>query len=87
MYEGSAGYGARIETGKTGKTVFDIYDEWKAMRLSRELCGKLNDNDIDRVSFQVKGRADFMELAVYVPIKEAGSKGRDSEGVGWAVGG
>ena len=37
MYEGSAGYGARIETGKTGKTVFDIYDEWKAMRLSREL--------------------------------------------------
>ena len=27
-----------------------------------------------------------MELAVYVPTKEAGSKGRDSEGVGWAVG-
>ena len=56
--------------------------------VSVENCdGKLNDNDIDRVSFQVKGRADFMELAVYVPIKEAGSKGRDSEGVGWAVGG
>lgn len=26
------------------------------------------------VSFQVKRRTDFMELAVYVPIKEVGSK-------------
>ena len=69
---GSAGYGARVEAGET---VFDIYDEWR-LCVSIENCdGKFNDNDIDRVPFQVKRRTNFMELAVYVPVKEAGSKG------------
>lgn len=45
------------------------------LRASVKNCdGKLNDNDIDRVSFQVKRRTDFMKLAVYVPIEEVGSK-------------
>ena len=43
--------------------------------VSVEDCdGEFNDNDIDRISFQAKRRTDFMELAVYVLIKEVGSK-------------